>query len=106
MRGLAVGGGLLALVIGVAIIGYLAFGSKSPGGGSTPGIVETSLQARTYAGAEVALAQVRSRIQQHQAMNGRYPAALDELTKSAPLPALPAGMAYAYDPATGAVEAR
>ena len=106
MRGLAVGGGLLALVIGVGLIAYLAFGSKSPGGNSTPGVIETSLNARTYAVAEIALAQVRSRIQQHQALNGRYPASLDELAKSGPLPALPPGMAYEYNPATGAVEAR
>ena len=116
MRALAIGGGLLGLVLVVGIMGYVMVGMKAPapadgssgrpgGGAASPGYVGGMVDARDSAAANIALATVRQRLQAHRAMNGQYPASLDDLTKDAPLPKLPRDLKCKYDPATGSVEA-
>ena len=108
MRGLAVGGGLLALLAAVAIMLYLAVGSNSPtGGGSTGGSVQTALDAQKHVQVEVTLASVRQAIQAYWALNNKYPDSLDDLAKNiGRLPKPPPGMTFHYDPATGTVDCR
>jgi hypothetical protein len=63
------------------------------------------IDAKARAAANLALATVRQRLQQHRALNGQYPASLEELEAGGALPELPRGMAYRYEAATGTVEA-
>lgn len=115
MRALAIGGGLLGLVLTVGIIGWLLVGGGSssvppggapgPRGAASPGYVGGLIDAKARAAASIALATLRQRLQQHRALNGRYPASLEELEAGEALPALPKGVTYRYDAATGTIEA-
>ena len=65
-------------------------------------------QAQKHAVKVVDTVQVQQAVQQFHAAEDRYPKDLDELVKEgylARLPALPTGMEYAYNPASGQVKA-
>ena len=69
--------------------------------------LHTVVSSRRHAQETMALALPQTDIKAFNAMKGRYPESLAELEKwrGAPLPALPDGLTYSYDPKTGKLEA-
>jgi len=65
-----------------------------------------AIAARRRAMEQAALAQLVTDIKTFRLMQERYPASLEELAKwrGAPLPTLPEGLGYKYDPKSGALE--
>ncbi len=122
MRVIGAAFGVLGLLIVVAIIGYLTVGvggpapsTQAPAGGDAPagdraprpGYAGRLLDTGDHVKIQSQVAAVRSRVQLFEAEHGRYPASLDELVQLSlhPLPTLPSGVTWSYDPATGAVDA-
>ena len=106
--------GILAL--GAATF-LLVRGGKANGDGAEPPapapkeeLVPTDyllIQAKTLNRARKLqfLLSVQSSLRAYRAINGRYPASLDDLAaEHMPAPALPEGLQYKYDPTTGAVD--
>jgi hypothetical protein len=119
MRALGAGVGLIGMLLTMGIIGYLLFGaggsssttpegSGAPGQPRRPGYVGGMLDAKDSVQAQTALAAVRQRVQAYQALNGSFPASLDDLVKKSgqPLPELPPGRTWTYDAATGHVDVK
>jgi hypothetical protein len=66
----------------------------------------TTIQAPRHARKTVDVAYVQNEIYQWEAIHGRFPKSLDELVewRGAPLPEVPNGHKYTYDPETGKVD--
>ncbi len=122
MRAFGAAFGVLGLLLVVGIIGYLLVGiggpaappapPRPPADGDAPpprtprtGYTGRLLDAGDHVQVQSQLTAVRSQVQFFEAEHGRFPASLDELAKQTgrPLPALPSGMSWIYDPTTGNV---
>jgi hypothetical protein len=68
--------------------------------------LDTTVGAIPRAQKKIDVAFTQHEIEQFRALEGRYPRSLDELEKwrDEPLPEVPKGHTYRYDPATGKVE--
>jgi hypothetical protein len=95
-RVLAIGGGLLGVVIAIALIAWLVLG----GGSSSSPQVETQLRARDLAERVTLEARARQALQVYEVEHGTLP---EDLAAVEDLPALPAGWVWQYDPEAGAI---
>ncbi len=66
----------------------------------------TTIQAPRHARKTIDVAYIQNEIYQWQAIHGRFPKSLEELVewRGAPLPEVPKGHKYTYDPETGKVD--
>jgi hypothetical protein len=108
MRALGSAFGVLGMLLVVGVIGYLVVGSggSSKDGSSTGGYAGSMVKSRDNSRVQTALTSVRQRIQNYQALNNAFPASLEDLGKKdgRPIPELPDGAVWKYDPATGTVD--
>jgi hypothetical protein len=104
MRALGSVFGILGMLAVVGVIGYLLVGTG--GKSSSTGYVGTMVKTRDNTKIQTALTSLRQRIQNYQALNSAFPASLEELGRKdgRPIPELPDGATWKYDPATGALD--
>ena len=88
---------IVALVLVVGTIAAIVIGQL---GKTTGEYVEATIQAPDITRIKLAVPQVEQRVRMHMATKGAYPATLDEV---APLPRVPEGYSFGYEPATGRV---
>jgi len=80
---------------------------KNPAQAPVDYLYLTTVKAPRHAKEKIYLSQLRNEIKQFWALNNRYPESLQELAewRGAPLPKLPKGLGYDYNPETGELNA-